>query len=476
MPEVLVVGAGPAGLHAALAAADHGAEVSLLDASDGLGGQFWRHLPEQRPADEEGILHHKWALFQHLRDRLLDHPRCRVVTGAEVWAIEPAVGSDAGVRVHVLVGASGAPRREPLVLEPDRLVLATGAHDRVLPFPGWDLPGVYSAGAAQALAKGERTVVGARVLVAGSGPFLLAAAASLTATGADVVAVHEASRTRLLGREWLSRPWELARSADKAAELAAYAATHLRHRIPYRTGSAVLAACGEDRVSSVRVARVDDQWRPVPGSDREIEVDAVCVSHGFTPRLELAIAAGCDIGPSRFVTVDDRQRSSVPGVYAAGELTGIGGMALSAVEGTIAGLAAAGAELPRSALAERARHRAFARRLARAHRIGSGWTQWLDDDTIVCRCEEVPYAALRAIDASRSLRSAKLTTRAGLGICQGRTCGRTVEEILGRSAGLLGRTTIDRRPIAAPIRLGELAAEPDPALTEHNPLTSEGTS
>jgi NADPH-dependent 2,4-dienoyl-CoA reductase/sulfur reductase-like enzyme len=459
--EVLIIGAGPAGLHAARSALDAGADVVLLDSHDLAGGQFWRHLPPQRPAAHQERLQHQWPVFQELRATLETHPRCRILTSTEVWAIEPSAGADgATARVHALIGPSGALRREQLVLAPDRLVLATGAHDRVLPFPGWDLPGVFSAGAAQALAKGERVAVGGRVMVSGAGPFLLATAASLLATGADVLGVHEAAGRSALGRGWLSRPWELARSGGKVKEFAEYTVLQLRHRVPYVTGSAVVAAAGDGRVEQVTVARLDAQWRPIAGTEREIVVDAVAVSHGFTPRLELAIAAGCAMNPARFVDVDDTQATTIQGVYAAGELTGIGGMALSAVEGAIAGLAAAGSGIPERLLAELARQRAFATRIERAHGIRPGWTEWLQDDTPVCRCEDVPYAALALDDnSSRSLRATKLTTRAGLGICQGRTCGRTVEEILGRGPGVLGTTSTDRRPIAAPVRMGELARE-----------------
>ena len=459
MSEVLIIGAGPAGLHAARGALDAGAAVTLLDAHDLVGGQFWRHLPPERSTAQDERMQHGWTSFQELRARLQDHPRCRMLTSTEVWAIEP--GTDgAGPRVHALTGPSGAARRDEVTLTPDRLILATGAHDRVLPFPGWELPGVFSAGAAQALAKGERVAVGERVLVAGAGPFLLATAASLTATGARVVGVHEAARPAALGRGWLSRPWELAQSSGKLKELIEYAALHLRHRIPYVAGSAVVAAEGDDRLESVRVARLDADWRPVAGTEHDIAVDALAVSHGFTPRLELAIAAGCAITTDRFVGIDDDQGTTVPGVYAAGELTGIGGMALSAAEGAIAGLAAAGAAIPEQLRSERARQRAFAIRIERAHGIRPGWTDWLREDTTVCRCEDVPYGALVPGEAaSRSLRAVKLATRAGLGICQGRTCGRTVEDLLGREPGLLGTTTTDRRPIAAPVRLGEFARE-----------------
>src|SRR5690606_22391370 len=125
-------------------------------------------------------------------------------------------------------------------------------------------------------------------------------------------------------------------------ELAHYVGTHLRHRVPYRPGRAVVAAHGDDRVEAVTVARVDANWKPIPGTEKRYAVDAVCVSHGFTPRLELAVAAGCRLTADRFVRVDDAQQTTVRGVYAAGEITGIGGKDAALAEGAIAGHCAAG--------------------------------------------------------------------------------------------------------------------------------------
>ena len=480
MRHVVVVGAGPAGLAAARAAAQAGARVTLLDAADGLGGQYWRHLPAERPAGREHLLHHKWTTFGELRDVLRAHPAVTVVPSAQVWSLERR---DAGVRLNVLVGEPDAVGREPLALEPDALVLATGAHDRTLPFPGWQLPGVYSAGAAQALAKGERVAAGRRVVVGGAGPFLLPVASSLLQTGATVVGVHEAGRVGTLARGWLSRPWELAGAAGKAGELAGYVRDLMRHRVPWRPGEGVVAAHGDGQVEAVTVARLDERWAPVPGTEREIEADAVCVSHGFTPRLELAIAAGCAMSPSRFVVVDDAQATSVPGVWAAGEITGIGGADAALAEGAVAGTAAAGGDLRTGAahLAGRARSRArgFAARIEAAHDIRGGWVGWLRDDTVVCRCEETTYGRIREVaelTGSRETRSVKLTSRAGLGPCQARMCGRTLQELLAGPASLPGAApTVDRRPLVVPVRLGDLAALPPSTRSEPSATRASAT-
>ncbi|GAA1680244.1 hypothetical protein GCM10009830_29080 [Glycomyces endophyticus] len=545
MKHVLVIGAGPAGLAAAVAACDAGARVTLLDSGDGLGGQYWRHLPPQRPSRRESRLHHGWPAFERLRARL-DDPAIEVVTGAQVWAIEThdpayapsrhtaaatapgttaptvaattpgstgavldppasaapphsvprdpfanggdaetgivdrvAVSEDttalneqapiaeaangsearAAVTVHAFIGPADAAGREARTFTADALVIATGAHDRTLPFPGWHLPGVFSAGAAQALAKGERIAVGRRAVVAGAGPFLLPVAQSLTAAGAHVVGVYEAARPTALAKGWLPKPWRLLAAARKGPELAGYVTHHLARRVPYRLGHAVVEARGDGRVEEVVTARLGPDWAPIPGTERTVAADAVCVSHGFTPRLELPIAAGCAIGPDRFVTVDADQATSAAGVWAAGEITGIGGVDAALVEGRIAGRRAAGAEAHHADLRHRRGTTDFARRIDAAHGIRPGWTSWLRDDTVVCRCEEVPYGRLRDTAAATdqaSLRSVKLTTRAGLGICQARMCGRTVEDLTG-AGGARAEDTTDRRPLAAPIRLGDLA-------------------
>lgn len=455
--NVVVVGAGPAGLTAAHAAAEVGARVTLLDASDQTGGQYWRHPagPHADLTDADRALQHGWERYRTLDAVVRAHPRIDVVTGGQVWAAEQHVD---GPRLYVLVGEPDGADRGQLTLCPDAVVIATGAHDRTLPFPGWDLPGVTTAGAAQALAKGDRVAVGSRVVVAGAGPFLLPVAATLAAVGATVVGVHEASELGALARGWLSRPWRLVGSAGKLAELTGYAAGQVRHRIPYRVGEAVVAAHGTERVEAVTIARLDATWAPIAGTERIVEVDTVCVSHGFTPRLELAIALGTTITHEGFVAVDALQRTSAAQVWAAGETTGIAGVDAAVAEGWVAGHGAAGGqsddEPTRRAVARRRAMHDVARRMAVAHGIRKGWVDWLADDTVVCRCEEVTAGRIRqttAATCSTDPVSVKLTSRAGLGICQGRMCSPAVSAILDRPGAL------EARPVVTPVRLGDLS-------------------
>lgn len=441
--RVVVIGAGPAGLAAAQAALALGADVTVLDEGERPGGQFWRHhehLTDRR-------MQHQLARFEKLQGALA---RATVHASASVWRIE----TEGGLRVHALVGPADGASRAGLTVEADALVVATGAHDRALPLPGWTLPGVVTAGAAQALAKRDGVTPGRRTVVGGAGPFLLPVATSIALAGGRVAEIVEAVGAGGLARGWGRSPWQLAGAAGKAGELGEYVGALLRRRTPYRLGSAIVRIHGDTAVEGVTVARIDADWRPIAGTERLVECDSVALGHGFTPRLEAAIQAGCAISAERFVEVDERQGTSVAGVYAAGEVTGIAGADAALAEGAVAGFAAAGGELSDDRIAGplRARRRmhAFADRLA-THAIRPGWTAWLDDDTIVCRCESVTRARIEAY-ADASSRGMRLATRAGLGACQGRTCGRTVEQLVG------GGVDFDRRPVLSSVRIGELAA------------------
>lgn len=474
MKTVAIIGAGPAGLAAAEAALDEGARVVLLDSEDAVGGQYNRQLPARYRAQHPDRVQHGWREFSRRRDFVQAHPHARWIGNATVFMLERAVQSTP--RIHFLVGATDGYGRRKHSLDVDALILCSGAHDRVVPFPGWTLPGVYTAGAAQTLAKSERVALGRRVIVSGSGPFLFPVASSLAATGAEVAEVLEANSLGRLASGWLSRPHELIGLSGKATELAEYASVHMRRRIPYRVGQAVVRALGDDRVEAVVVARLHPDWSIVPGSERTVDVDAVCVGHGFTPRLELAHAAGCtltDAGAATVVRVDELGRTSVPGVLAAGEITGIGGADAAVAEGRLAGIVAASGEgrASRRVRKKVAAGRRFAERLAAAHPIGDRWDTWIEPSTVVCRCESTTMDSLsrttEAISGAGSVRATKLAARAGLGPCQGRICGANVDHLrcaiarsfdTGAVPGLAAASS-HNRPLAQPIRLAELASE-----------------
>ncbi|MGR4882433.1 NAD(P)/FAD-dependent oxidoreductase [Streptomyces sp. LARHCF249] len=481
--DLAVVGAGPAGLAAAVTAAELGLRVTVLDAGERPGGQFYRHPAPALGAARPEALHHAWPDFATREAALRAHESAGRITylrAHHVWTVVPGAGAgagagrrtdtdtDTGPRGQAAAGpaaewtlhAVAGPEEQAATVHAAAVLLATGAYERQLPFPGWTLPGVIGAGGAQAMLKAGLVLPGKRVVVAGSGPLLLAVAGSLAAAGATVPAVVEAAAYTA----YATRIPVLLRNPGKLAEAATYGAALARHHVRLLSRHAVTEAHGTDRVEAVTLARLDRDWRPLPGTARRIPCDALAVGHGLVPQLELATGLGCATRRSPDGTValdlDAEQRTSVPGVWSAGETGGIGGAGLALAEGEIAAHAIAGRPVPAALTRARDRLRAFADAMAAAHRPGSGWTGWLRDDAVVCRCEEVPAGRIREAAGelgARDARTVKLLTRAGMGWCQGRMCGPAVAALAGEDPAP------DRRPLSCPVPLRRLAELPPDA-------------
>ncbi|WP_426998108.1 NAD(P)/FAD-dependent oxidoreductase [Pseudarthrobacter sp. N5] len=474
--DVAVVGAGPAGLAAAVAAAEAGAAVALVDAGAQPGGQFWRHRPETVVPHPDGRGHHGWHSYLGLRARFdaeIRRGRVTYLPGLQVWMPQR---DDAGFTLRTTPAVAGTvsgngTRSRTVVAR--RLVLCPGGYDRQLPVPGWELPGVMAAGGIQAFIKGNGTLPGRRFVLAGTGPFLLPVAAGIAEAGGQVLAVLESSSPAA----WLPHLRAAAGVPEKALEGAEYAAVFARKRIPYRTRAIVTEVLGTDRVTGLRTAKVDAGGRVRPGTERVYEdVDVVGFGWGFTPQMELPVALGIgtrlDADGSLVGVVDERQESSVPGLFLAGEVTGVGGAVLAVLEGLAAGAAAAREPGSRESAAPSragaaARHRRFAEAMHRAHPVPAAWQEWLTPETTVCRCEEVTAGQItdaRDTLGARDARSLKSFTRVGMGWCQGRVCG-FAAACLGAGPGALpGIESLSgaaKRPLAAPVDICELAALDD---------------
>ncbi|MEV4432843.1 NAD(P)/FAD-dependent oxidoreductase [Streptomyces sp. NPDC049585] len=482
--DLAVVGAGAAGLAGAVTAAEAGLTVALLDSAAHTGGQYFRHPAPALGAARPQALHHDWPAYAALRERLAASS-VKHLPGHHVWTLTRQ--AEDRWTVLALTGDDGE-ADEPVTLRARSVLLATGAYERQLPFPGWTLPGVVGAGGVQAMLKSGLVLPGRRIVVAGSGPLLLAVASSLATAGATVPAVVEAAG--YLG--YARHPRALAANPGKLREAVIHGSALLRHRVPLHTRSVVTQVHGTDRVEAVTVARTDRNWRPVPGTGRRIACDALATGHGLVPQVELATTLGCATrrtpdGTTALV-LDDLQRTSLPGLWAAGEPGGIGGWELARTEGELAGLAVAarlggrplltGGTRLRTLRRDRARLRAFAEAMATAHAPGTGWTRWLTDDTDVCRCEEVTAGRVR--EAARDLgahdaRTVKLLTRAGMGWCQGRMCGQAVACLAaeGTAEGTVPPSA-ERRPLAVPVPLGALGSVPtEPADPTHHDAPAE---
>ncbi|PMS22106.1 FAD/NAD(P)-binding oxidoreductase [Trinickia dabaoshanensis] len=408
--DIVVAGAGPAGLAAAHAAASGGLSVAVIDDNPRAGGQIWRQGPHaKKPA----------ALSRMLGD-LIRNPNVTSYQATRISLLADAREMIVDCAEHGGMSISFA-----------RLVIATGARERLLPFDGWTLPGVTGAGGLQALIKGGMPVRGERVVLAGSGPLLIAALATARAAGARVLAVVEQAPWRAV------LPFGLSLAATPSKLGQALRLTRGFTDTRYWTGSVLTRALGNERVEGAIIRR--------GGRDITLACDRIAGGYGLVPNVALAQMAGCALA-SGAVAVDEGQRTSVQNVWAAGECTGIGGTELARVEGRIAGLAASGQAVSASDVRERERWRRFARRAAHAFELGASARAWPSAETIVCRCEDVAFGD---VAAHASWREAKLQTRCGMGPCQGRVCGAALETYFGWDAAL-------PRPPLVPMRIGAL--------------------
>jgi len=470
--DVAIVGAGPAGLAAAVSAAEAGAAVVVVDAGPQPGGQFWRHRPEAVEPNPDGKGHHGWRTYRDLRGRFdaARHTgRITYMPGQQVWMTEKA---NAGFVVRttptITAGPTSGTADSGGTVVARRLVLCPGGYDRQLPVPGWDLPGVMAAGGIQAFIKANGALPGKRFVIAGTGPFLLPVAAGVAEAGGKVLAVLESSSPK----GWLPHLKAAAGVPEKAGEGVEYAAAFVRHRIPYRMRTIVTEVLGDGRASGLRTAKVDADGRVRPGTERIYrDVDVVGFGWGFTPQMELPLSLGVetrlDADGSLVGVVTEHQESSIPGLFLAGEVTGVGGASLAVLEGLTAGASAAAEPDPAAGLAglrAMARHRHFAQAMHRAHPVPAGWQDWLTPETTVCRCEEITVGQIteaRKDLGARDARTLKSFTRAGMGWCQGRVCG-FATACLGSGPGALptvaSLSATAKRPLAAPVGIGELAA------------------
>lgn len=416
--EIVVVGAGPAGLAAARAAAGAGARVAILDDNPRAGGQIWRQGPVFEPAA---------PLVESLA--ALRASSVELIPGARVVAALP--GRELLVE-QASAEAGGA------ILGYDKLIVATGARELLLPFAGWTLPGVTGAGGLQALVKGGVPVRGERIVIAGSGPLLIAALATAREAGANVLAVVEQASARAV------RGFALSLAATPSKLVQAARLTRGFIGVDYLTGGVLRAAHGSARVEAATIE--------IEGRQRVIECDRIACGYGLVPNLTLPLALGCELRDGA-VAVDARQRTSREAVFAAGESTGIGGMELARAEGALAGLAAAGVDEGDRRVAalmrEREVWRGFAARVARTFALGDAARALPPDDTVLCRCEDVTLGAARGYADARD---AKLQTRCGMGACQGRVCGAAGAALLGWQEAAIPR------PPFSPVRIGTLAA------------------
>jgi thioredoxin reductase/bacterioferritin-associated ferredoxin len=447
--NIAVLGGGPAGMAAAAEAARHGAATILLDENTAPGGQVYRTLaigvspgPDQRDGDAL-----RAALAASGAETRL---------GARVWSLGGGPLAQAGeppgpFRID-LATATGVQ-----TLTAQALVLCAGTHERVIPFPGWTLPGVIGLAAATVLLKAEGVLPGQRVVVAGTGPLLAAVAAGIIKRGGTMAAVVDAAPRR----DWIAALATLASRPALLTRGAGWLARIVRAGVPVLSGCRIARAFGTDEITAVEAVPLGG------GAARRIDCDALCVGHGLVPATEATrlFGAAHAFAPDRggwLPRLDAWQRTSVPRLYAAGDCGGIAGAAAAPHAGRLAALAALqdlGRLAPERAAAHAGRSRRalaqaapFGRAMAALMTPPAALVRAIPADCVVCRCEDVTRAEIdAAADAgARDLNQLKQFTRCGMGPCQGRMCGEAAAELLAASAG--SRATVGCFTARLPLR------------------------
>ena len=454
--DLAVIGAGPAGLSAALAARAAGLEVLVIDENDQPGGQIFRQPPKAFRIEDRSRLGRDFERGRQLLDAVAAAD-IRIENNTIVWNIGPG---------H-LACCRGDRAWE---VESGAIVIATGAYDRPVPLPGWTLPGVFTSGGVQALLKSQRVLAGRRVLLTGTGPLNLVLANQLAEAGATVVAVLELADPGLTElMPMLLGPWSL------LSDGISYVTQLMRRKIPLMRGWTLIEARGTDQVTAAVIGKVDRDWRLIKGSERELEVDTICLGYGIVPSTELSRLIGCahryDARLGGWIPEHDPYReSSIPKVFVAGDGSGVGGSLVAMEQGRVAGLRAAMrlGKINETAFNEKAA--ASLRRLRRLGRFRAvldglsaprpGLFERMTDDTLICRCEEVSLGDCRQAvkEGAVSLMELKPRLRAGMGMCQARICGPTLIEVLGGLTGQAPDTIMpfSQRPPVKPIPLAAL--------------------
>jgi thioredoxin reductase len=472
--DLLIVGSGPAGLAAAAQAVAHGLRVAILDEQARAGGQILRQPP--REFRVSGWL--AGRAYEPLKQLLRGTERLEGVewhTRTSVLGLMPAsrtaLPASPGTGFDVVVAQPTGTR----TLHTRRIVLASGCYELAAALPGATLAGVMTAGAIQTFLKSQQYLVGEEIFFCGTHPLQILVADQVVRGGGRVAGVAFA-QPAASALALLRHPAILARHAGRFAMLGAAFARLRLAGVPVLFGQVVTQVEGTERARAVQLAK----WDAAAGVGKRtarVECDAVGLCFGFFPQSELARQLGADCAWDAPVggwaaRHDEWMRSSVGGLYVAGEVTGVAGAEVSRLEGALAGLAAAldAGRISHSAADQTAspirRHlvalRGFARLLTELSSPAAVLPDLLTPQTVICRCENVTFGELnRTLQENPDIgtpRAAKLATRVGMGQCQGRACEHAVARLCGVPAARPAREAyaFAARFPARPVRIGDL--------------------
>jgi NADPH-dependent 2,4-dienoyl-CoA reductase/sulfur reductase-like enzyme len=476
LTDVLIIGAGPAGLSAAKTASASGLEVLVIDERHSPGGQYFK-----QPGDGFDVI--KSNIDSQFSEGL-ELIRAAQECGAQFMFDATVWGTFGPHKIAVSVDG------QTCAIRPKRLILSTGAYERAVPVPGWTLPGVLTTGAAQTLLRAYQTAPGKRVLIAGNGPLNLQVAYELFRAGVQVKTVAE-----LAPSPYLASPVAALKMAYFSPDLFLKGIQQLISLrvggVPLRYRHALVAAQGDDKVSAAVIAKLDNTGNIIDGSQKTLDVDAICVNYGFLPQSELARSLGCNFkfdAKSATLTAerDEDGRTNIKHVFIVGDAGSLGGAKVAMDQGALAGLAVAkDLKKPDKQQTNISKYRKTLRRhwrfqeaLWRVFNAPCLTTQLAEEDTLICRCEEIDKQTIERCfnDRSTSITEIKRTTRAGMGRCQGRYCTTLLAALTNEISG--SKITADdlfapRAPFK-PISLAELSGNYGNELKPQDLLTISG--
>jgi len=454
--ELAIIGSGPAGMEAAISAAENGVKTAIIDNFPQAGGQYFMQLP--------GVFSSRAETETEIKGRLIiEDFLSQTITrfqGALVWGIFKEENEE-----DWLIALYGA--GVPKFIKAKKIILANGAYDTPVAFPGWTLPGVITCGASLIFLKSQRFSPGTRAIVSGTGPLLLSVGAHLVEAGVEVLAICETNQ--IMPKGFLHALTMLSH-LHRVKEGAKYLSTILKNHVPYKTGWSVKEALGKDRVEEVTITKLDHSGRPIPGKQITHKADLVISGYSLTPNTGLARMIGCELNyqadkggwvPLR----NENMQTSINDVYIVGDGAAIGGAENAQLEGKIAGIDVAFQTGHISQETAQGKISGLQPQLKNQRRFGAlysdlftpqpGLISLVTDDTILCRCEEVTFAeVIKAVEmGAKTIGEVKMLTRAGMGNCQGRMCEHSISNAIveALSSEIVTRESVGFNSIRPPL-------------------------
>jgi len=429
--DIVIIGSGFSGIAAADILADHDLSILLIDENIHIGGQLLRKIPEELGEYPS----YKPEKIKRIGFDFIDKVKQKKITLMNKTALLGVYENN-----ELLIEYN---REKTFTLKYDFILFATGARERFLPFKGWTLPGVYSTGMLQVLIKNFGVLPAKKMLMAGSGLFLFAAAYEYLKNGGKLLGIMEQSpfwnKVKFLPQFF--------HQSSKFLEGAGYISKILLSGVPVKFQRHVIEARGEKNLEEVVIGKLDKHGELISGTEKTYKTDTLVVGYGFVPNIEAPQMAGCQLEYCKekggwTVVVNDYMETNVENILAAGEITGIGGANKSLNEGKIAAYTILGklglmdkenlAPLFKKLKKERKHHMSFVKCFNSLYQIKPKTVLGIPDDTIVCRCESVDMKSIKdAVSMGcHDPNGLKMATRCTMGQCQGRTCAPVIYDLL----------------------------------------------